>query len=137
MHDLSTTLNTKSMVKPNTLVYFVTQLHTCTHAEPDKTISHFIVHIILHHKMVTLVGSACGKYHKKTFSANFILKCTIQFILIKALRVLKSLRRRNIPVQKWNTMYILASSYQYYFLQTVFGRLKSKYNNISVNASLI
>ena len=28
---------------------------------------------------------------------------------------------RKIPVQKWNTMYILASSYQYYFLQTVFG----------------
>ena len=25
------------------------------------------------------------------------------------------------PVQKWNTMYILASSYQYYFLQTVLG----------------
>ena len=24
-------------------------------------------------------------------------------------------------IQKWNTMYILASSYQYYFLQTVFG----------------
>ena len=54
MHALSTTLNTKSMVKPNTLVYFVTQLHTCPHAEPDKTTSHFIVHIILHHKMVTL-----------------------------------------------------------------------------------
>ena len=54
MHALSTTLNTKSMVKPKTLVYFVTQLHTCPHAEPDKTISHFIVHIILHHKMVTL-----------------------------------------------------------------------------------
>ena len=50
MHALSTTLNTKSMVKPNTLVYFVTQLHTCPHAEPDKTISHFIVHIILHQK---------------------------------------------------------------------------------------
>ena len=54
MHALSTTLNTKSMVKPNTLVYFVTQLHTCPHAEPDKTISHCIVHIILHNKMVTL-----------------------------------------------------------------------------------
>ena len=54
MHALSTTLNTKSMVKPNTLVYFVTQLHTCPHAEPDKTVSHFIVHIILHHQMVTL-----------------------------------------------------------------------------------
>ena len=35
-----------SMVKPNTLVYFVTQLHTCPHAEPDKSISHFILHII-------------------------------------------------------------------------------------------
>ena len=54
MHALSTTLNTKSMVKPSTLVYFVTQLHTCPHAEPDKTISHFIVYIILHHKMVIL-----------------------------------------------------------------------------------
>ena len=54
MHALSTTLNTNSMVKPNTLMYFVTQLHTCPHAEPDKTISQFIVHIILHHKMVTL-----------------------------------------------------------------------------------
>ena len=53
MNALSTTLNTKSMVKPNTLVYFVTQLHTCLHAEPDKTNSHIIVHIILHHKMVT------------------------------------------------------------------------------------
>ena len=57
----------------------------------------------------------------KTFSANFVLKCTIQFILIKALRVLKSLKRPKISVQKWNTMYILASSYQYYFLQTVLG----------------
>ena len=54
MHAQSTTLNTKAMVKQNTLVYFVTQLHTCPHAEPDKNISHFIVHIILHHKMVTL-----------------------------------------------------------------------------------
>ena len=52
MHALSTTLNAKSMVKPNTLVYFVTQLHTRLRAEPDKTISHIIVHIILHHKMV-------------------------------------------------------------------------------------
>ena len=51
MHALSTTFNTKSMVKPNTLVYFVTQLHTCLHAELDKTISYIIVHIILHHKM--------------------------------------------------------------------------------------
>ena len=49
MHALSITLNTKSMVKPHTHVYFVTKLHTCPHAEPDKTISHFIVHIILHH----------------------------------------------------------------------------------------
>ena len=52
MHAPSTTLNTKSMVKPTTLVYFVTHLHTCPHAEPDKTISHFIVHILLHYKMV-------------------------------------------------------------------------------------
>ena len=44
-------LNTKSMVKPNALLYFMTQLHTCPHAEPDKTISHFIVHIIFHHKL--------------------------------------------------------------------------------------
>ena len=29
-------------------------VHTCPHAEPDKTISHIIVHIIFHHKMVTL-----------------------------------------------------------------------------------
>ena len=28
---------------------------------------------------------------------------------------------RKIPVQNWNTMYLLASSYQYYFLQTVLG----------------
>ena len=35
-------------------------------------------------------------------------------------------------------MYILASSHQYYFLQFLdILRLKSKYNNISVNASLI
>ena len=47
----TTTLNTKSMVKPNTLMYFVTQLHTCLHAEPDKTISHIIVQINLLHKM--------------------------------------------------------------------------------------
>ena len=53
MHALSTTPNTKSMVKPNTLVYFATQLHTCLHAEPDKTISHIELHIILHHKIVT------------------------------------------------------------------------------------
>ena len=53
MHTLSTTLNTKSMVKLNTPVYLVTQLHTCLHAEPDKTISHIIMHMILHHKMVT------------------------------------------------------------------------------------
>ena len=53
MHALSTALNTKSIVKPNTLVYFVTQLHTCPHAEPVKTISQFILHDILHHKMVT------------------------------------------------------------------------------------
>ena len=102
-------------------MYFVTQLHTCPHAEPDKTISHFIVHIIFHHKMVTLSRFRMRKYRHKTFSANFILKYTIHFILIKALRVLKSLERRKIPIQKWNTMYILASSYQYYFLQTVFG----------------
>ena len=44
----------------------------------------------------------------------------MQFILIKALRVLKSLERRKIPIKKWNTMYILASLYQYCFLQTVF-----------------
>ena len=94
MHALSTTLNTKSMVKPNTLVYFVTQLHTCPHAEPDKTISHFIVHIILHHKMVNLSRFRMRQIPKKTFSANFILKCTIPFILIKALRVIKSLERR-------------------------------------------
>ena len=42
------------MVKPNTLVYFVAQLHTCLHAEPDKTISHIIGLMILHHKMVTV-----------------------------------------------------------------------------------
>ena len=31
------------------------------------------------------------------------------------------MEKRTIPVQKRNTMYILGSSYQYYFLQTVFG----------------
>ena len=46
MHALSTTLNTKSIVEPNTLVYVVNQLNTCLHKEPDKTISHIIVHII-------------------------------------------------------------------------------------------
>ena len=45
---------TTPKVKPNTLVYFVTQLHTCLHAEPDKSISHFIVTILLHNKMVTV-----------------------------------------------------------------------------------
>ena len=88
MHALSTTLNTKSMVKPSTLVYFVTQVLTCPHAEPDKTISHFIVHIILHHKMVTLSRVRMRQIPWKDFFRNFILKCTIQFILIKALRVL-------------------------------------------------
>ena len=35
-------------------------------------------------------------------------------------------------------MYILSSSHQYYFLQFLdILRLKSKYNNISVNTSLI
>ena len=42
-------------------------------------------------------------------------------MLIKALRVLKSLERRKIPVQKWNTMYILTRSFQYNFLQKIFG----------------
>ena len=42
------------MVNPNTLEYFVTQLHTCLHSEPDKTISQLIVHLILHHKMMTV-----------------------------------------------------------------------------------
>ena len=42
------------------------------------------------------------------------------------------------PSKKWNTMYILASSHQYYFLQFLdILRLRRKYNNISVNASLI
>ena len=54
MHTLSTTLNTKSMVKLNTLVYCVTQLHTCLHADPDQTISHIIVYMILHNTMVTV-----------------------------------------------------------------------------------
>ena len=54
MHAPSTTLNTKSMVKSTTLVYFVAQLHTCPHAEPDKTIYHFIAHIFLHYKMVNV-----------------------------------------------------------------------------------
>ena len=54
MHALSTTLNTKYVVKPNTLVCFVIQLHTCLHAEMSETISHIIMHIILHHKMVTV-----------------------------------------------------------------------------------
>ena len=54
MHALSSTLNTKSMVNPNTLEYFVSQLHTCLHAETHKTISQLIVHIILHHKMMTV-----------------------------------------------------------------------------------
>ena len=52
MHALSTTLNTKYMVKPNTLLYFVTQLHTCLHAELDKTFSHIIMHITLHNKHI-------------------------------------------------------------------------------------
>ena len=71
MRALSTTLNTKSMVKPNTLVYFVTQLHTCPHAEPDKTISHFIVHIILHHKMVTLGRFRMWQIPQKDFFYKF------------------------------------------------------------------
>ena len=71
MHALSTTLNTKSMVKPNTLVYFVTQLHTCPHAEPDKTISHFIVYIILHHKMVTLSRFRMRQIPLKDFFCKF------------------------------------------------------------------
>ena len=53
MHAILTSLNTKSMVKPNTLVYLVTKLHTCLHSEPDKTIFHINVHIHLHHIMVT------------------------------------------------------------------------------------
>ena len=71
MHALSNTLNTKSMVKPYTLVYFVTQLHTCPHAEPDKTISHFIVHIILHHKMVTLSRFRMWQIPQKDFFCKF------------------------------------------------------------------
>ena len=45
---------------PKTLVYFVTQLHsiTCLHAERDKTISHIIVYIILHHTIVNTIEHA-------------------------------------------------------------------------------
>ena len=67
MHALSTTLNTKSMVKPNTLVYFVTQLRTFPHAEPDKTISHFMMHIILHHKLVALSRFRMRQIPQKDF----------------------------------------------------------------------
>ena len=49
--------------------------------------------------METLSVPHAANTVKRPFSANFILKCTIQFILIKALRVLKSLERRKIPVQ--------------------------------------
>ena len=54
MHAPSTSLNTKSTVKPTTIVYFVAQLHTCPHAEPDKTISLLIVHILVHYTMVNV-----------------------------------------------------------------------------------
>ena len=59
------------MVKPNTLVYFVTKLHTCPHAEPDKTISQFIVHIILHHEMVTLSRFRMWQMLLKDFFCKF------------------------------------------------------------------
>ena len=46
----SGTLNTESMVKQklNTLVLFVTYLHTCMHAEPDRSIFLIILQIIVH-----------------------------------------------------------------------------------------
>ena len=87
MHVLLTALNTKSMIKPNSLVYFLAQLHTCLHAERDKTISHIIVYIILHHTMVTASRFRMQKYTIKRLYANYILKCTIQFLFIKTLRV--------------------------------------------------
>ena len=75
-----------SMVKPNTLVCFVAQLHICLHAEPDQVISQMIGLIILHYKLS--VGSACSKYRKKIFSAIFVQKYN-SIRGIKALRVLK------------------------------------------------
>ena len=64
MHALLTIPNTKSMVKINTIVYFVTKLHTCLHAEPDKTFSHIKEYIILHHKTAT-VSQLCRQQNRK------------------------------------------------------------------------
>ena len=53
--ELSATLNTEAMVKQklNTLVNFVTYLHTFMHAEPDRSTFIIILYIIVHVKMVT------------------------------------------------------------------------------------
>ena len=53
--ELSATLNTEAMVKQklNTLVHFVTYLHTFMHAEPDRSTFIIILYIIVHVKMVT------------------------------------------------------------------------------------
>ena len=47
---LSGTLNTESMVKQtiNTLVLFVTYLHTFMHKEPDRSTFLIILHIFVH-----------------------------------------------------------------------------------------
>ena len=57
------------MVKPNTLAYFVAQLHTCLHAEPDTAISHIIA---------LMIGNCQSVLHAantvKRLSANYVLK---------------------------------------------------------------
>ena len=53
--ELSATINTETMVKQKlyTFVHFVTYLHTCMHAEPDRSSFITILHIIVHVYMVT------------------------------------------------------------------------------------
>ena len=48
--ELSATLNTATIIKPklNTLVHFVTYLHTFMHAELDRSTFIIILHIIVH-----------------------------------------------------------------------------------------
>ena len=52
MHALSTTLNTKSMLNQTPLC--TSWLNYILHVEPDKTISHIIGLMTLHHKVVTV-----------------------------------------------------------------------------------
>ena len=108
------------MVKPNTFVYFVTQLHTCPHAEPDKTTFHTILHIIVHLQMVS------GNYCKKLF-CKFYPENVPSIHAYQSTERTKNHRKDFIPVRKCTyKMYTLSSWYQYFVVQTNLGYVEVK-----------